>query len=128
MAINNVINITELTRTTEEPTVFANQHSIIKFPNASFTATCSSVNTDFIHELYNSAFENSVAEVVIGKQQKRKHKKRRINKKWAKRYGYYDIVLTGNLRCSEVGMFDRDMLQHSFELENPKIFRRESEC
>lgn len=104
----------------------ANEHKIVKFPNASFTATCSSINTDFIHELYHSAFKSSVAEVVIRREQKRKHKKRRINKKWAKRYGYYDIVLTGNLRCSEVGMFDQDMPEHSFELENPKVFRRES--
>lgn len=105
----------------------ANEYKILKFPEVSFTATCSSINTDFIHELYHSAFNSSIAEVVIGKQQKRKHKKRRIDKKWAKRYGYYDIVLTGNLRCSEVGMFDQDMPQHSFELENPKVVRRESE-
>ena len=102
----------------------ANEHKIVKFPNASFTATCSSINTNFIHELYYSAFKSLVAEVVIGKQQKRKHKKHRINKKWAKRYGYYDIVLTGNLMCSEVGLFDQDMPQYSFELENPKVFRR----
>ena len=106
----------------------ANEHKIVKFPNASFTATCSSMNTDFIHELYHSAFKSSVAEVVIGKQQKRKHKKRRINKKWAKRYGYYDVVLTGVLQNADIGWSDEANPQHSFTLENPVVVRRESKC
>ena len=29
------------------------------------------------------------------KVQKRKHKKRRINKKWAKRYGYKEVIIPG---------------------------------
>lgn len=103
----------------------ANEHKIVKFPNASFTATCSSINTDFIHELYHSA-KSSVAEVLIGKQQKRKHKKRRINKKWAKRYGYYDVVLTGVLQNTDIGWSDEANPQRQFVLENIKIEKRES--
>ena len=104
----------------------ANEYKILKFPNASFTATCSSMNADFIHELYHSAFTSSVAEVVIGKQQKRKHKKRRINKKWAKRYGYYDVVLTGVLQNADIGWSDEVNPQRQFVLENIKIEKRES--
>ena len=36
-------------------------------------------------------------EFSIGKVQRRKHKKRRINKKWAKKYGYKDIIVSGDL-------------------------------
>ena len=36
-------------------------------------------------------------EGLINRIQKRKHKKYRINKKWAKRYGYWDVVLKGRL-------------------------------
>lgn len=106
----------------------ANEHKIVKFPNASFTATCSSINTDFIHELYHSAFKSSVAEAVIGREQKRKHKKRRINKKWAKRYGYYDVVLTGVLQNADIGWSDEANPQRQFVLENIKIEKRESKC
>ncbi len=35
-------------------------------------------------------------EFSIGKVQRRKHKKRRINKKWAKKYGYKDIIASGD--------------------------------
>lgn len=36
-------------------------------------------------------------EALVDRIQKRKHKKRRINKKWAKRYGYWDVVLRGKV-------------------------------
>ena len=36
-------------------------------------------------------------EGLINRIQKRKHKKYRINKKWAKRYGYWDVVLKDRL-------------------------------
>ena len=36
-------------------------------------------------------------EGLINRIQKRKHRKRRINKKWAKRYGYWDVFLKGRL-------------------------------
>lgn len=36
-------------------------------------------------------------EFSIGKIQRRKHKKYRINKKWAKKYGYKDIIVSGDL-------------------------------
>lgn len=40
---------------------------------------------------------NCEAEWVVAHIQKRKHKKRRINKKWGKRYGYYTVKVCGHV-------------------------------
>lgn len=49
----------------------------------------------------------------LGKIQKRTHKKRRINKKWAKRYGFKDVVLTGDVIQAEGN--------ESYTINSPKI-------
>lgn len=53
-------------------------------------------------------------EFSIGKVQRRKHKKRRINKKWAKKYGYKDIIVSGDLNQI---MID-DNGESKFEISN----------
>ena len=53
------------------------------------------ISSEFLDELFlpkmkeNALFYLTLTVMV----QKRKHKKRRINKKWAKRYGYKEIVV-----------------------------------
>lgn len=65
----------------------------------SFTAECSGMPTPQLMEILNP-ISNPTYEVegVVNRIQKRRHKKHRINKKWAKRYGYWYIVCRGNMR------------------------------
>ena len=53
-------------------------------------------------------------EFSIGKIQRRKHKKRRINKKWAKKYGYKDIIVSGKLNQ----IVTNDNGESKFEISN----------
>jgi hypothetical protein len=67
--------------------------------SASFEADTNYINNDLMRELfginkrqptnYKTQFDTS-----IYKKQIRTHKKKRINKKWANRYGYRDVVGT----------------------------------
>lgn len=92
----------------------------------SFSGTFTATNKDFIEKILKPMNYSSTAEMILYQEQKRKHKKRRINKKWAKRYGYYDVVLTGVLQNADIGWSDEANPQRQFVLENIKIEKRES--
>ena len=92
----------------------------------SFSGTFTATNKDFIEKILKPTNYSPTAEMVLYQVQKRKHKKRRINKKWAKRYGYYDVVLTGVLQDADIGWSDEANPQRQFVLENIKIEKRES--
>ena len=53
-------------------------------------------------------------EFPVGKIQRRKHKKRRINKKWAKKYGYKDIIASGILKQINT----KDNIERVFDVSN----------
>ena len=68
--------------------------------NQEFSCTMASdFNKDTLLDLLGISKEPPKyrVEFPIGKIQRRKHKKRRINKKWAKKYGYKDIIVSGDL-------------------------------
>ena len=63
-----------------------------------FTADFSADLRRIIDSVSPKNYLDCQVEGLINRIQKRKHRKRRINKKWAKRYGYWDVVLKGRLR------------------------------
>ena len=64
-------------------------------------------------------------EALVDRIQKRKHKKRRINKKWAKRYGYWDVVLRGRVNpdMSMENPEDKDVRWHG-TIDNVEVVVR----
>ena len=62
------------------------------FMSNSFSATIDNINLEKIFNLdkHTPGFE---IEGVVKRVPKRKHKKRRIAKKWAKKYGYYELKI-----------------------------------
>lgn len=65
---------------------------------ADFSADFSADLRRIIDSISSRNYSDYQVEGLINRIQKRKHRKRRINKKWAKRYGYWDVVLKGRLR------------------------------
>jgi hypothetical protein len=66
--------------------------------NKSFEATIeSSSRLDFLEEICNPPSFPCEIEGTVKRIQKRRHKKFRINKKWAKRYGYYEVKVKGKI-------------------------------
>lgn len=65
---------------------------------ADFSADVSADFRRIIDSVSPKNYSGYQVEGLINRIQKRKHKKYRINKKWAKRYGYWDVVLKGRLR------------------------------
>lgn len=57
----------------------------------SFTASLD-VNSDLFAELIGSNYKSGWELWYEKKIQRRRHRKRRINKKWAKRYGYRNVM------------------------------------
>lgn len=57
----------------------------------------SSFSSKFLEEVCNPQLSPCEIEGTVGHIQKRRHKKFRINKKWAKRYGYYNVKVRGKL-------------------------------
>lgn len=55
----------------------------------------SSFSSEFLEEVCNPRLSPCEIEGTVGRIQKRRHKKFRINKKWAKRYGYYNVKVRG---------------------------------
>lgn len=62
-----------------------------------FTADFSADFQRIAHLISPSNNPDFHMEALVDRIQKRKHKKRRINKKWAKRYGYWDVILRGKV-------------------------------
>ena len=61
----------------------------------SFTATNSFINLDLLRQMCGQIQPPKSYDIVYPKVvQARKHKKKRINKKWLKRYGYKTIHVT----------------------------------
>ena len=61
---------------------------------ASFTMTNASINLDLLQQLCQPQLPQSYDIIYPKVVQVRKHKKKRINKKWLKRYGYKIIHVT----------------------------------
>ena len=79
--------------TTEPYCSFSKQREFI----ADFSADVSADFRRIIDSVSSRNCSDYQVEGLINRIQKRKHKKYRINKKWAKRYGYWDVVLKGRL-------------------------------
>ena len=90
----------------------------------SFTAECSGIETTRLMELINSV-TNPTYEVegVVNRIQKRRHKKHRINKKWAKRYGYWYLICRGNIRQDVEAntLSDKAEIQWQFTIDNVRF-------
>ena len=85
--------------------------------NQEFSCTMTSAfNKDILLDLLGVSKEPPKyrVEFPIGKVQRRKHKKRRINKKWAKKYGYKDIMVSGEL--NQIATNDNG--ESKFEISN----------
>lgn len=63
-----------------------------------FTGECS-INYDLFREVCELNYDCEIYEEK--KIPNRKHKKKRIAKKWLKRYGYYTIQIKSNWKLSE---------------------------
>ena len=95
--------------------------------SAEFTASCSSVNTDVINQLCDVKNPTYTVEGTIQHIQKRRHKKRRINKKWAKRYGYTEVCVRGvvNPGSIQIDAYSTgDQTQTTFEMNDVQMFVR----
>ena len=57
-----------------------------------------------LSQIIESQYQKPVSKIyaVIGKVPKRPHKKRRIRKKWGKKYGYWDIIICGDCNILSV--------------------------
>ena len=67
--------------------------------SASFEVDTDCIDNDALKELFGLNTKHTTGyktqyDISICKQQIRRHKKKRINKKWAKRYGYRDVIGT----------------------------------
>lgn len=91
----------------------------------SFTATCSSLDPEVWNRIYGVKETSMLTfESVVGRVQKRRHKKRRINKKWAKRYGYKEIVFAGELNPNASIGLGSETPYSEFILENCRTYER----
>lgn len=77
---------------------FSKQTEFTADVSADFSADFSADLRRIIDSVSPRNYLDCQVEGLINRIQKRKHKKYRINKKWAKRYGYWDVVLKGRLR------------------------------
>lgn len=74
-----------------------------------------SINCNDFNKVFNSNKEVSspfTVEGVVKRIPKRRHKKRRIAKKWAKRYGYYVLKIHGTVESLE-SMSDKDTFNYN---------------
>ena len=94
---------------------------------ATFTATLSAESSENLRQMLSELYEpRDRFETVINRVQKRKHKKRRINKKWAKRYGYWEVVVDGVLESDvELRRVDGAIPEYSYTLDDIRIYKRE---
>lgn len=82
--------------------------------NKNFDVTLdSSFSSEFLEEVCNPQLFPCKIEGTVGHIQKRRHKKFRINKKWAKRYGYYDVKVRGK--------FDSNVSDSWSDKEYPEV-------
>lgn len=91
-----------------------------------FTADLSAdLSADFqriIHTVSSSYPSNFQVEGLINRIQKRKHKKHRINKKWAKKYGYWDVILKGKLNPDMfIGYSEDENVQWQGTVDNIEV-------
>ena len=65
------------------------------------------INMDLLQQIcgFDTAQKNDNWTLTqVKREQIRKHKKKRINKKWAKKYGFRDVVIPlGNFKVTEEG-------------------------
>jgi hypothetical protein len=75
---------------------------------------------EIVGELMKHADEyavESIEKIPVGTQQKRKHKKWRINKKWAKRYGYETIY--AEKKCKKIDVTTDLIVEFCFKYKYP---------
>lgn len=114
MKLNNIGYIELNTESPIDPTDPSYSTQSIKEWKKSFEATIEfSSPLEFLDEVCNPQLSPCKVEGVIGRIQKRRHKKFRINKKWAKRYGYYNVKLKGK--------FNPDVSVSWSDKEYPKV-------
>lgn len=95
--------------------------------SGSFEVDADYINNDALRELFglNETQPTSYKaqfDTPIYKQQIRTHKKKRINKKWAKRYGYKDVIGTyeGDV---DFGEFNNLNSEVDFNLDNLHLIK-----
>ena len=71
-----------------------------------FTFNLAEINEDITNRIfrYDEGSEDNWSLSFVKFEQIRRHRKKRINKKWAKKYGYRDVVIPlGNFKVTEEG-------------------------
>lgn len=105
------------------PTVVGEELPEFKI-DQNFSGVFTTTDEDIIQKIMSSPN----VQFVLHREQKRKHRKHRINKKWAKRYGYNEEILIGTLQPNYTKLLKMDEVNPrcEFTLENMKIIRRET--
>lgn len=81
----------------------------------SFTASFDiDINDDLFSELIGTNYKTEWELWYEKKVQRRRHHKRRINKKWAKRYGYRNVITKIDVEDCNVSKNSQDVNQISF--------------
>lgn len=82
----------------------------------SFTASFDTfdINDDLFSELIDTNYKTGWELWYEKKVQRRRHRKRRINKKWAKRYGYRNVITKIDMEDFNVSKNSQDVNQISF--------------
>jgi len=81
----------------------------------SFTASFDiDINDDLFSELIGANCKTGWELWYEKKVQRRRHRKRRINKKWAKRYGYRNVITKIDVEDFNVSKNSQDVNQISF--------------
>lgn len=84
----------EIDKLEQENDVLTTEHKLKSFSNpSSLTIECGSINHNFLSKLVGKMPDKYDIDYSVYVQV-RKHKKKRINKKWAKRYGYKCVTKT----------------------------------
>lgn len=114
MKLNNIDYIELNTESPIDPTDSSYSTQFIKEWKKSFEATIEfSSPLELLEEVCNPQLFPCKIEGTVGRIQKRRHKKFRINKKWAKRYGYYNVMVRGK--------FDPNMSDSWSDKEYPEV-------
>ena len=88
----------------------------------SFTFSNCNINADLFSKLCGTIPPKPEKYIIITKVfvQRRKHHKNRINKKWAKRYGFKEKFYYYNVADINSFLIDKETAIHEFNLDNVK--------
>lgn len=104
---------------------FGKQTEFTADVSADFSADFSADLRRIIDSVSPKDYSDCQVEGLINRIQKRKHKKRRINKKWAKRYGYWDVIFKGRLRPDASIQYSEDKdVQWQGTIDNVEVVVR----